>query len=501
MEAYTPLRAGVYNRVSDDRKGRSKSPHEQDKENTAACHDQGWSVAATYTEPDSASASRFATKAREEWERLFRDLKAGMFDVVVIWETSRSARTMKAMVELADTCRDLGVLIHVTSHDRTYDPRKWRERKTLLEDGVKAEADSEETSQRVQRASRARAAEGRPHGRLLYGFTREYEYDDAGSRQFKAQVPREDQAAIVREIYRRFAAGESLHAIAEDLNRRGVPVGRRSARQPKFPVQWDATRLRQLLRNPGYIAKRTRGGQVVGDAVWPPLVDEETFWACQRRLDEAKRRTNHGDVHDKWLLSGVARCATCGAYLRCVPNHSARLIYQCKGRGGDMSVGRYCTSIVAAVFEAYVIEAVIERLSRDDAADLFTADRTADVAEANAALLEKKKELEDLHTLAEQGKLTMAALARHEPRLEAEITALEERARSHIAPVVRDMLTAADKAARWEQLTLAQRKELLLNVADIRLKKTQAKSDRIDARGAIRAEQAARRIDIIWKTS
>ena len=56
------------------------------------------------------------------------------------------------------------MLIHVTSHDRTHDPGQWRDRKTLLEDGIDAEGESEKTSQRVQRDVRARAASGKPHG-------------------------------------------------------------------------------------------------------------------------------------------------------------------------------------------------------------------------------------------------------------------------------------------------------------------------------------------------
>ena len=223
-----PLDAAVYNRVSDDRNGRSKSPEEQDEENRAACADEGWAVRAAYTEPESASASRFATKARDEWERLSADLKAGKFGVVVVWETSRSSRRMAPFVELLDACRERGVLIHVTSHGHTYDPRKWRDRKTLLEDGIAAEGTSEETSQRVQPRRpgprRGRAADGR----LLYGYRREYEYDDhTGKRRFLRQIPREDEAVIVREAFTRFAAGESMYAICLDLKRRGVPVAYR----------------------------------------------------------------------------------------------------------------------------------------------------------------------------------------------------------------------------------------------------------------------------------
>jgi DNA invertase Pin-like site-specific DNA recombinase len=506
------LRAGVYNRVSDDQNGRSKSTDQQNEENLAAVDGEGWSLAATYTEPEGASASRFATKAREEWKRCRADLDAGKLDVLVIWEASRSARRMAPFVELLDTCRERGVLIHVTSHERTYDPRKWRDRKSLLEDGIKAEADSEETSIRVLRDIRQRAAEGLPHGRLLYGYRREYEYDEAsGKRKLLRQVAREDQAVIVREVFTRFEAGESLYAIALDLERREVPVAYRkdpAKRRIPGPPQWDIIRLRQMLTNPGYIAKRTRGGEIIGDAKWPPLLvneageaDKDLFATVQRLLEKNRRRRQMkpGDVHDKWLLSGVARCGVCGAYLRCVPNHTARLVYQCRGRGGDATKGRYCTTIAAAVLEAYVTETVLERLSRDDAAALFTADRSAETAAAVASLLAKTQELEELHQLAEEGKLTLSALARHEPRLVAEIKTLEERARSHVAPVVRDT-AGPDAAARWELLSLAQRKELLLNVCDIRLMKTQAMVERTRPRGMLDPEQAARRIVITWKT-
>jgi site-specific DNA recombinase len=509
MEALAPepLDAGVYNRVSDDRDGRSKSPHEQDKENRAACADLGWAVRAAYTEPESASASRFTTRAREEWERLLADLNAGLFGVLVIWETSRSSRRMAPFVGLLDACRDRGILIHVTSHDRTYDPRQWRDRKALLEDGIDAEGESEKTSQRVRRAARARAAAGKPNGRLLYGYTREYEYDHAGKRHFLRQIPREDEAVIVREAFTRYAAGESLYAICLDLERRGVPVAYRlhPAKRRGGVPQWDIVRLRQMIANPGYTGKRVvdtrNGGQVIGDAVWPALVDQETFDACQLRLDGNKRRRGlkPGDVHDKHLLSGVARCGVCGAYLRKVPNHSHRMIYQCKGKGGDPSKGRFCTSIVADVLETYVTGAALLRLSRDDARDLFTADRTAEAAEAAAALLAKTRELEDLHSLVDAGKLTLQALSRHEPRLVAEIAALEEHARARLSPVVA-AVAGPDAAARWAELSLAQRKELLNAIMTVRLHKA-ARHTRTAEGGGIDDAAIRERIEVRWTTA
>jgi DNA invertase Pin-like site-specific DNA recombinase len=497
----TTLDAAVYNRVSDDKDGRSKSTAQQGKENLAACAEHGWTVAGTYTEPEGASASRFATKARVEWERLIADLKAGKFGVVVVWETSRSGRRMGPFVDLLDECADLGVLIHVTSHGHTYDPNNWRDRKTLLEDGIAAEGHSEETSQRIRRAVRSAAAEGRPTGRYLYGYRREY---DPVTREFVRQVPDEEQAAIVREMFTRFAAGESLHTLSIDLNRRGVPVVvRKAARKltrPDVPPQWDAPRLSQMLNRQGYIGKRVHQGQVIGDAVWPPLVDEETFWICQERLRDPSRRWNRGEYLDKHLLSGVALCATCGAHLRKVPNHSHRMIYQCKGRGGDHTKGKHCTSIVADVFEEYVTAQVIARLSRPDAVDLFTADRSADRSAIRARILAAQDELAQLRAAVKDKKLSVASLIAIEPGLEKDIAKLEDQLPALMPAAVRGV-AGPDAAEKWTALSLDQKKAVMKAIADIRLHKTEPGTrigEKMDQ--ATRLARTAARVEITWKT-
>ena len=491
------LAAGVYNRVSDDRKGRSKSPEEQNEESAAACREQGWRIAATYTEPESASASRFARKAREEWERLCADLKAGLFGVLVVWETSRSTRRMAPFVDLLDACRERGVLIHVTSHDRTYDPRQWRDRKALLQDGIDNEGGSEETSLRVSRSTRSRAAKGLPAGRLLYGYRREYEHDDDGKRHFLREVPREERAEIVREAFRRFDAGESLWRISCDLEDRGVPVS--NVRRRRREAHWTAVRLRQLLTNPGYIGKRVHQGEIVGDAVWPPLVGEETFYSVQRRLGDEKRRQNRGDVHDKHLLSGVALCGTCGAFLRKVPNHSHRMVYQCRGYGGDPSKGRFCTSIVAEVLETHVTGMVLLRLSLPDARELFTADRSAEAAEAAAALLRTRAELEDLYALARAKKLSARAMAEMEPPLLADMAALESKASAQVPPLLRDV-AGPDAAERWAQLSLDQKKDVMRAIMTVRLHKA-GKRSRAAEGGGIDGAYIRERIEVGWTTA
>lgn len=56
------------------------------------------------------------------------------------------------------------------NHGRLYDPSNWRDRKTLLEEAIKNEADSAETSDRVTRTLSHTARQGRPHGRAGFGL-------------------------------------------------------------------------------------------------------------------------------------------------------------------------------------------------------------------------------------------------------------------------------------------------------------------------------------------
>ena len=78
--------------------------------NRAACERYGWSMVAELS--DGSSASRYATKTRDNWAELLRLLPE--VDVVVFTEASRGDRTLGTWVAFLDRCRDAGTLIHAT---------------------------------------------------------------------------------------------------------------------------------------------------------------------------------------------------------------------------------------------------------------------------------------------------------------------------------------------------------------------------------------------------
>src|SRR3954469_11815229 len=397
------MRAVIYTRVSSDPQNRGRSVAEQEAECRAVCDRNGWEVVAAFSDNDR-SASRWATKERAEYRRLIGCIEAGGCDVLVTWEASRAQRDLAAYAALRDLCERRGVLLSYSG--RTYDMSDADDRFGTGLDALLAERESEQTRKRVLRAVRANADKGRPHGKLLYGYRREY---DPATRELIGQVPDEQDtvdetravvhratAPIVREEAGRVLAGETPYAIAQDFNRQGVSTPRGAARG------WDLTQVKRLCVNPGYAGKRTHRGKVMGAASWPPILDESTHLALVAKLGDPARRSQRTSAV-KHLLSGIAVCGVCGGRLR-VQKNRGFLAYLC--------VDGFHVSRRETDTDEYVTEVVLCRLARPDLADAFTDATDAKTAAALAEAREKRARLEGFYDTAAAGELTPAALAR-----------------------------------------------------------------------------------------
>jgi DNA invertase Pin-like site-specific DNA recombinase len=160
-----------YLRVSYDRSGRERSQDEQQQDNAHACGERGIGLREPYREAGSASASRYARRSRDDFDRLLADLSSGRFDadVLVLWESSRGSRRVGEWVTLIELCEQQQVSIFVTTHGREYAPVNARDRRSLLEDAVDSEYESSKTSARAVRTHAASAEAGRPVGRPVRG--------------------------------------------------------------------------------------------------------------------------------------------------------------------------------------------------------------------------------------------------------------------------------------------------------------------------------------------
>jgi site-specific DNA recombinase len=480
----TGLRVGLYCRVSQDRDGTEKSVDDQEAVGRGWVEAAGAVVADIYRDADR-SASRFATREREEFTRLRHDIEAGKLDMVWFWELSRSQRKLGVFADLRDLCRNQGVAWVI--RDRVYDPHSYADMMTLGMLSVIGENESELTSERVRRGQASSATAGRPHGKTPYGYRRDY---DRATRRFLRQEPNiwdddgqakeASPAWVVREIFARFAAGTGIHGIAQDLNDRGIPA--------PAGGRWVQPTIRQMLLSPTYIARRVYQGEIVEGVtpLWDPLVDEETFWTCRRILSDPRRTTTRPS-RARHLLSYLARCGECGGPLNLRPN----------GREHGYDYQHYTCydgcgiSIAQARLDDYVEEVIVRWLSSPAVfADLTQGGDSEAAAQARADAEQLRADLAEWRQLAKAGKVTATTFAEVEQNRLAGIAEAEQREQDAALPAVLVGNVGPEAAGRWEKLETAVKRQLIREVASIRVRRV--------GKGQWRKITVADRVDWRW---
>src|SRR2546423_3040676 len=228
-------RAVIYTRVSSDPRDNGRSVESQEAECRAYLDRQGWSLIKGFEDNDR-SASRYARKERPGYVQLKEFLTTGGADVLVMWEGSRAQRDLRDFLALRDLCAERG--IGYSYSGRLYDMNRTDDRFSTGLDALLAEREADVTRDRVLRGMRTSMAAGRPHGKLLYGYRREY----ADNGMYLRQVPHEDRAAVVKEAGRRVAEGEACYSIAQEFNPRRI-------RAPRGGT-WDQSQIRRRAYKP-----------------------------------------------------------------------------------------------------------------------------------------------------------------------------------------------------------------------------------------------------------
>jgi DNA invertase Pin-like site-specific DNA recombinase len=445
------LRAAIYDRVSKDKRRDARSVEEQETANITHCDKYGWVVQEIFTDNDR-SASRFARKSRPDWERLVETLDDGQIDVLVMWEPSRGDRELEMWARLLGKCRRLGVLIHVTSHDRTYDVRRPRDWRTLAEDGVDSAYESEKVSERIRRGTRARASEGRPHGPPLYGYERVY---DPHTGHLVGQTINAAQAAVVKEIADMVMRGISLGEIARRLNARGVPSPRGD--------RWQASPIKRLVLNPSYLGFRTYRAEKIYSPGWfPPILNERDHYVCVAKLTAPERGGARPSMV-KHLLSGLADCGVCDGTVKVI-NRNAAPRYCCRATGKDGRISGHVVRSLPAVDE-YVESVVVALLQTPDAiASMSSTSESEELRDILAEIERERAELDSFYGKAASGLLSADGLARVEaarlPRIaDAERRAREIRFMPHVLELAGDGPDLVP--ARWGELEITQKRDVL----------------------------------------
>jgi DNA invertase Pin-like site-specific DNA recombinase len=392
----SPKRAAIYARISLDRAGAGLGVDRQVKDCRALVESRGWALTGVYDDND---ISAYSGKHRPGYRALLRDMRAKEVDVVVAWHTDRLHRSPRELEEWIEVCETSGVMT-VTVRAGELDLSTAAGRMVARMLGAAARHESEQKSERIRRARQQAAEAGRAHGPLGYGYRDDHTIDP-------------QEAAVVREVADRLLAGETLYAIASDLNTRKVPTpgtGRWTHVQVRAYVEgrlrppsprrtrdlvrrmradgathgqvaaelnrrgvpgpttsWRPSNLRTMIRRGVLCGWREwepggRGGkgELIAEGDWPPILSRATTSRVRAILDDPERKV--AGRHPRYLLSTILRCGRCGAPMGgTMDRRSGTRRYGCAQQPGLERCGR--TAIVAQPVDDMVTEAVLQALT------------------------------------------------------------------------------------------------------------------------------------------
>jgi site-specific DNA recombinase len=444
--------ADFYTRKSTKDIGRSLIS--QEEECTADIHKESWQLGRIFSDPE-LSASIFAKKARPDFAELVKHMESGDCQLIVMWEASRGSRDIEEWVHLLGICRRQNILIRIVSHHRTYNVKERRDFKTLVEEGLDAHDESARTSDRTRRTLGSIARAGGRHGRVIFGYDRVYDKQ----RKYTETVKNKEQAPVVVEIARRVAAGDPLNAIANDLNRDGIPT-------PTGEGPWRASQVSRIARNPTYVGRRMHHDEFVAEGKWPALLEVNVWATCVELLANPDRRTSASTAL-MYPLVKVPRCGECGqnnfktGWITLKAKSRHLRIYRCE-----------CArvSVSGTVADDFVARMVKRRWQESDGASLFSPQsREAEVAAAIAEADELTATMEDHYTEAAARRLSAAGLARMESLLLPLIRDAQRRAdQASVSPILRD-LANIDVVGTWHLLGPAKQRNIVRGLVDLQV--------------------------------
>lgn len=111
---------------------------------------------------------------------------------------------------------------------------------------------------------------------------------------------------MVREIFERYADGDSVAKIRENLSARGVKT-KTGGNQLNF------NSIRNMLQNRKYLGEYRYGDSVIPNS-YPAVVTQELFDRAQERLERNKRAPAAAKAKVDYLLTTKLMCGKCGTF-------------------------------------------------------------------------------------------------------------------------------------------------------------------------------------------
>lgn len=282
------MKAVIYARYSSDNQ-REESIEGQLRECMLFAERKGYTVIKSYA--DRAISGKRADN-RPEFQRMIADSARKEFDTIIVWKIDRFSRDKYDSVIYKSKLNKNGVTV-VSATEPIDNSPEGKLMESIFE-GF-SEYYVKDLEQKTSRGMTENAIKGKFNsGAVTFG----YAIDKNG--YFKKDS---DNAPIVTDIFVRYANGEPIRKILNDLNERGIK--NRGKKLTYHFINW-------LLKNRRYLGEYSVKDTVNENAI-PPLVTSDLFNKCQQRMADNKHKpASFKNVKDKYLLTGKLFCGNCG---------------------------------------------------------------------------------------------------------------------------------------------------------------------------------------------
>ena len=438
----------LYARVSSDRQDVDLSVAAQLRALRDYAEKNGYLVVREYV--DEAESGRIAD--RPQFRKMLDEAgkPEAPFHEILVWKFSRFTRKREHAVAFKSMLRRKGIrVVSITEHADDTPTGK------LMEAIIESvdEFYSENLAEEVRRGMREAASRGFWMTTYApYGYKRVYVQDGAKKRPRLELNPPHD--AVVRRIFDFTLQGRTSLDILKTLNSEGIP-------SPNGK-QWRKTTVHKLLCNEAYTGTMVWGtnakdGQepVRVENAFPAIVSQQEFQRVRKLLEaRAPAVTHPRRAASPYLLSGLAKCESCGKALTAAEAKSGKYTYYVcqsilKLGSGTCDTPRLNSKsfeklIIDQIRENVLTESNIRDLVKllDEEMDGVAREQRQNLETIEAELEEVKRKLDRIWHFVENTDLDMA---------DASERILEHRHR-------REQLEAAAEEAR---AVLSQRRELL----------------------------------------
>jgi len=428
------MRAVIYARYSSENQ-RDASIDDQVRLCKARIKQESWALAATYSDRAMSGGQLL----RPAYQKLLQEIRDGRVDVVVAEALDRISRDQEHVAAFFKQLAFAGVKLITISEGEVSE----------LHVGLKGTMNAlfiKDLAAKTHRGLEGRIRQGHSAGGLQYGYDIVREYDARGEAIRGKRKINQQQAEIIRQIFRDFAAGKSSRTIAKELNEHRVPgpggrswsdstihgnrrrgsgilncelyIGRLIWNRQRF-IKDPQSGKRQARRNPSK-------EWIIEDVPQLRIVDEKLWARTKARQGELSFKDGEAPAganlnlrhRNQLLLSGLIQCETCHSNFIVVGKDT----YGC-GRRRTKGTCSNHHRLNRQEIEAKVLSGLKEQLASPELVDCFIQEFNEEVARLNstssndrrtlqAELREADKKIASVLAAIEQGVVTKTTKSR-----------------------------------------------------------------------------------------